>query len=135
MSFEVYVDCFLRGESAAISRQRMLDAFGSFVTVLEPHIWSVQYDEINQCYIYMGEGQDEVDGAMISRPCGDLRLWDSLFAIMQLGNVVLYYPGCRTVMVASEEVVEHLPAEMLESLGGAVTVHSGSEILRRIQAD
>jgi len=138
MGFELYLDVYKDGEHCGISYQRALDAFEGFATILEPALWQVKYDETSSCDIYVSLAEDdasEVSSFMVERPCADRRLWESLFAIMRLGNVVLYYPGCSAPLVASEDVIPHLPHDMIDSLGQPLCIRSGEEIAIRIKSD
>lgn len=138
MSFEVFLGCYCHGELSGISRQQMKDLFGNWITREEPDLWRVEYDSSNRSTIYLTPCESDpsaIGHATVSRPAADPRLWDSLFQIMKLGNVVLYYPGCRALLVAEPTVASHLPADMIESLGTPVCVHSGAEIVARIRSD
>jgi hypothetical protein len=73
-------------------------------------------------------------GLSINRPCADLRLWDALASILALGNVVLYFPGCKAPLIANLNARQHVPLDMIEALGEPIIAASGAEILREIQA-
>jgi hypothetical protein len=137
VSFDVYVQVFHKGESAGISRDSVRDAFGAgFVRESAPESWKVQYDAMNSCDVYLNldAGAGMLQGLSINRPCGDMRLWHALASILRLGNVVLYFPGCKAPLIASLNARQHLPLDMIEALGEPVMVGSGAEILREIQA-
>ena len=137
MSFDVFLQVFDQGESAGISCDRVRDAFGAaFVTESEPNRWKVLYDAQNSCDVYLGldGGAGMLQGLSINRPCGDLRLWEALASILALGNVVLYFPGCRAPVIGNLNARQHLPLNMIEALGEPIVAASGAEILREIQA-
>jgi hypothetical protein len=136
MSFDVYLQVFDNGEPAGIPRNSVRDAFReAIVTDCSPDTWNVQYDSQNSCDVYLSaDGATLVQGLSINRPCGDLRLWDALASILELGYVVLYFPGCKAPVIANLNVRQHLPEDMIEALGDPIVVGSGAEILREIQA-
>ncbi len=133
----MFLQVFDQGESAGISCDRVRDAFGAaFVTESEPNRWKVLYDAQNSCDVYLGlDGSaGTLQGLSINRPCGDLRLWEALAAILALGNVVLYFPGCRAPVIGNLNARQHLPLDMIEALGEPIVAASGAEILREIRA-
>jgi hypothetical protein len=136
MSFDVYLQIFDKGKPAGISRDRVRDAFGTAVTESAPKRWKVSYDAQNSCDVYVSSdtGAGMLQGLSINRPCGDLRLWDALASVLTLGNVVLYFPGCKAPIVAGLDVRQQLPLEMIAALGEPIIAESGAEILREIQA-
>jgi hypothetical protein len=137
MSFELFLQCFDRGEPAGIPRVAIRSCFPIREADSELNRWSVRYDDTNSCEVYvdaLSSDPDLVAGLMISRPCGDVRLWNALLAIMRLGRVTLYFPGGDEPLIASPETVPHLPPSMVEALGEPRVVTSGQEILDSVLA-
>ena len=137
MSFEVYVQCFKNGEPAGGPRDLVRAVFGEFLTETETSYWTLRYDATNSCDIAVDALHDDeslVHHLCVHRPCGDMRLWDALAAILKLGTVVLYFPGDGPPLVAASSVAEHLPADLLEPLGTPACAATGDEILRHIDA-
>jgi hypothetical protein len=137
MSFDVYLQSFHRGEFAGIPRQRVRDVFGAHLTETEPDYWQLRYDDTNSCDLDLTAHDTDasmVRGFTVHRPCADQRLWDALASILALGDLVLYFPGGRAPLVARSTVTQHLPPDMVESLGQPVVVTSGREIQHEIQA-
>jgi hypothetical protein len=137
MSFDVFLQAFENGRPAGIPRERVRGAFGAAVAAgSTPDTWTLLYDRENSCDVRIGAGgtANLVQELSIHRPCGDARLWDSLASILALGNVVLYFPGCRVPLVATQGTSRHLPADLVESLGDPAVVSTGAEILDAIRA-
>ena len=137
MSFDVYLQSFDRGEFAGIPRQRLRVAFGAHLSETETDFWQVRYDDMNSCNLYLTAHDTDarmLHGFTLNRPCADQRLWDALPSILALGNIVLYFPGGRQPMVAHSKVTQHLPPDMIESLGQPIVVTSGREIMHEIQS-
>jgi hypothetical protein len=137
MSFEIFVQTFQKGEFDGFPRQGIRDAFGTYLSELESDFWRLRYDDANSCDLYLNAHHSNanlVHGFMLSKPCGDLRLWDALAFILSLGNIVLYFPGGQAPLVADISIAPHLPQDMIEALGQPIVVTSGNEILHEIQA-
>lgn len=137
MSFEIYVNCFRRGEPGGIPRSAVQAFFPIVDAESEPDYWSVRYDDRNSCQITVtpcDSSHELVTSLCIHRPCGDGRLWDALFSVMKLGAVVLYLPADTPPLVVDNAAIAHLPVEMIEALGDPVCVKSGKEILATIQS-
>jgi hypothetical protein len=135
MSFNVHLQCFQDGEPAGLPRAGVRALFPVGADS-EPDYWRVRYDDMNSCDILIVP--DPVDGAIlrslcVHRPCGDRRLWDALFAVMQLGPVALYFLGSAPPLVVDDAAIAHLPAELLEALGPPRRVRSGEEIRQAIE--
>jgi hypothetical protein len=108
-----------------------------FAVADTPDNWILHYDERNSCRLSMSpltSNCELIHAICIERPCQDRRLWDSLLGVMQLGNVVLYWPGTDGPLIASEVVGRHLPADLVHSLGQPVRVQDGDGIRGRIEA-
>jgi hypothetical protein len=102
----------------------------------EPDYWRVRYDDLNSCDVsvtLLASDPTLLASLCVFRPCGDLRLWDALLAVMRLGPVVLYFPGDSPPLVASEAASEQLPADMVEAMGQPRVVRSAQEILEAIK--
>jgi hypothetical protein len=136
MSFDVFVQSFQDGEFAGLSRQRVREAFGLALHESEPNFWQLRYGEGRSSDLYIDvhdPDPSQIHGFTVNRPCTDEQLWDSLIAILTLGNVVLYFPGCRAPLVTHASVAQHLPAEIIEALGEPIIVTSGEDIQREIR--
>jgi hypothetical protein len=131
MSFDIFVQCFQVGESATIPRSAVRALFPVVESRSDTSSWQVEYDELHSCTFYVDEprpGDDAMDGFMLNRPTRHPRLWDALFQVLQLGPVVLYFPGCDAPLVASEFAARQLPVDMINSIGKPRIVYSGEEI-------
>lgn len=139
MSFNLYLCSYSNGEPSGIDVRCVRDAFGNALVreVEEFHLWHLEYGhEVNCCDVYTHPESDNttLKSLMVSRPTKDERLWASLFRIMQLGNVVLFFPGCQSPLFASAEAVKHFPRDMIDALGEPKVISSGVEILSAINA-
>jgi hypothetical protein len=136
VSFEVYVQCFQRGQPGGVPRAAVRPLFPVVEAESGPDYWSVRYDDRNSCRVGITPLESDpalVEALCVYRPCGDPRLWESLLAVMRLGPVALYFPGDSPPLVAGEASGEHLPADMVAALGSPRVVRSGQEIVEIIR--
>jgi hypothetical protein len=137
MSFEAFVQCFKDGEFAGFPSQQIRDAFAPYAIDDSPYDWRIFYDQQN--YSDVMESSHPTDTALICgftvhRPCGGVRLWDTLATILKSGNFVLYFPASCPPLIADERVAQHLPPDMIESLGKPKVITTGQEILDELRA-
>ena len=137
MSFEVFVHCFTGGERDGIGLAEVRRAFGPYLQTGEQDRWRVAYDEQNTCDIHvelLPSDPRSVHFMSVQRPCADCRLWEALFSMLKIGHCVLYFPADRPpLLVADESMAEHLPRDMVESMGPITRVSSAQQILDEIK--
>jgi hypothetical protein len=137
MSFEVFLDCFTSGEPDGVPAADVERIFGPHVQVGENGWWRVFYDEQNQCEILVGSLPSDpslLTSLCVLRPCADPRLWEALFSVLKVGHFVLYFPAeTAPLVIADESVAEHLPKDMLASMGTLTCVTSAQEICEVIR--
>lgn len=134
MSFDVFLQCFA-GEPTGISRAVVRNLFPVVEENSERDSWSVHYDRMNSCRIQVTPAKSNAElitSLGVNRPCGNVRFWESVLAILRMGPVILYWPGGGP-LVGSERAVEELPQEIAESLGQARCVNSAQEIIEAIR--
>ena len=131
MSSDIHIQCFRNGEPAGLPWQALLLLFPVQTGESTPEFWRVRYDPQNSCGISVSPlpaNNALMESLCIHRPCGDERLWQSLYTLLRMGNVVLYFSDGSPPVVADEAATAHLPPGMVESLGRPRCVHSGSDI-------
>jgi len=136
MSFEIYVQAYRNGEQAELPREEVFLLFGDYAVKASPVLWKIYYDSQNSCDIYVNlksSDESQVNSFTVYRPCNDRRLWNSLFAIIGLGHVALYFSGSH-VLLRSEASVAHIPTDMVDALGGCIVVKDVEEILNELSA-
>jgi hypothetical protein len=131
VSFEIFLGCYRDGNSAGLPLLKVKSLFPVVSEEPESTCWTVHFDALNQSDLYFtphGLDEVEIEGLTISRPCADPRLWDAILSVMQMGNVIAYWPDCDQPAAATETVIDHLPAEMLDALGKPLVVHTAQEL-------
>jgi hypothetical protein len=131
MSFELFVQCFGETKRTGLSRDAVCRLFPVWSERPESEDWAVRYDDLNWCDINCTSREDapqRLTGLWVSRPCGDARLWEAHFSILEMGSVFMIWPN-GPLIVAQGTAVEALRDEMIIDLGPPVYVRSGLEIL------
>lgn len=133
MSVEVHLQRFERGEPSSECEAIILAMLSHVASDNESGCWHIAYDDLNNCDVYVSRDKADpsrVTGLTISRPCGDGRLWDSIYAILSSGPWVMYYPASGpSLIVTDERHCDQLPVEMLEAVGPPRVVRSGTDII------
>jgi hypothetical protein len=99
-------------------------------------VGTLEYHSKNFCAIYVRgypSREDKLGFLTIDRPCGDMRLWESVLAVLRMGHVVLYFPG-GPPLVADEAVGAAMPSDEVELMGLPRCVQSAQEIVSIIQS-
>jgi hypothetical protein len=137
MSFEVFIQCFTGGAPDGVPAADIQRAFGGHLQTGDPKWWKVFYDEQNWSDIlvrFLSPDRRLVSFMSVQRPCADTRLWDALFSILRLGHCVLYFPAEKPpLLVADDSVAEHLPKDMVGSMGKVTRVSGGEDICAEIR--
>jgi hypothetical protein len=135
MSFDLYFQPAVHGKPLDISRTQLRSLFPVIEKESEPDYWKIEYDSRNTCHIGLTgspSANDLLASFYVERPCGDSRLWEALFRILNCGAVVLYFPGGPPI-AASDEVMAALAKGTAGSLGELRCVRSAAEICEIIR--
>ncbi|MGO9572644.1 MAG: hypothetical protein ACLP5H_34440 [Desulfomonilaceae bacterium] len=119
MGHAIFLQSHIQGGSQNITTSKVLACFSQFITYREDALIRLQFTETDSCTIFFDTTNPSIDNLMVSRPCGDKRLFQCIFQVMKLGNFVLFEPGIDRFIVLREEVIAHLPEGMAEALGEA----------------
>jgi len=136
MSFELYLQCFGETERLGLSRDSIRALFPVDEASSEPDYWRLRYDSQNSCDIGVHSLPTDVTKLAdfyVERPCRDIRLWDSLFTVLNMGSVVLFFPE-GPLIISRGISGTGIPQEMLDSLGPPVQVNSGEELRKFVEA-
>lgn len=138
MGFEVFLQSFNASESNGISLQQLMAVFEG----------RLSKSEYGNYIVRCGRGAKFVDlfvtaskkdpqlitGMTVSRPLQDIRLWNSLYEILRLAPMCLYYPGEGPPLVAQPALAKR-KSPIFEALGRPRVVASGKEIRDAIVND
>jgi len=136
MSFELYLQCFGETERLGLSRDSIRALFPVDEASSEPDYWRLRYDSQNSCDIGVHSLLTDVTKLAdfyVERPCRDIRLWDSLFTVLNMGSVVLFFPE-GPLIISKGISGTGIPQEMVDSLGPPVQVNSAEELRKFAEA-
>jgi hypothetical protein len=134
MSFQIYLPCFGETENLGLS-----SAIRALLLVEEADSerddWRLRYDGLNSRDIGVHPlltDAGKLASLYVDRPCRGLRQRDSLFAILNMGGVALFFPG-GPLILAQGRSSAGLSEDMVESLGAPVQVDSGEAIPKIVE--
>jgi hypothetical protein len=132
VGFEIYIECFGESQRSGISRTAVRELFPIAEKESQPDDWRIQYDSKNICDISatpLTSDAARLTSLCIFHPCADLKLWVGLYSLLQLGSVVIYWPGSPPI-VAEGFISANLPKEMIDAMGAPRVVRSAADILQ-----
>jgi hypothetical protein len=138
MGFEVHILGFEDGGPAWLPIQRIRDAFGTHVADSDSPVyaWRLSYpDEPHQNGVTLMQHATDaslLQGFTVDRPGADIRMWDALASILASGPFAFVF-GSHPPLIGNSEVVQHLPPDMIGSMGRPRLVRNGQEILHEIR--
>ena len=136
MGFEVFIYFCDKTRTNGVRRDSVRSLFPVIEDKSEPDYWLVQYDDRNSCNIGVTPHESDsqmIVGLFVIRPCADIRLWQGMLKVLQLGDITLFWPGGPPI-IANEATATRLPDGMAEDIGEPRTVHSAEEILSLLRA-
>ena len=134
MSFEIFLQRFRNGNTANFPRKYIEVAFEKNILTHEPDFCCISLVYSND---YGGEiyvsNNEQIDGFSVNRPGKNPAFWSSIYEIMCKAELVLYWPGDSSMVVTEATLSEHIPPDMLTTLGPPRLVNSGAEIIEKIE--
>jgi len=115
MSTEWYLQAHSNGSEQFISSKRIQSVLSPYKKQIEEACIVVALPEGDVDFYVDLSG--EMSGLMISRPVESSTLDKIIYEIMQCGRFIFFAPDAKFPIVLCAEVIDHLPEEMLESLG------------------
>src|SRR4051794_8403935 len=104
MSFDLYLVSYADQKPSGVLRSAIRTAFGDDVKWEDEDLGWTKYGPLDGCSIRWGPMKSDrnlVSDVSINRPVVDERLWASLYKIMQLGCVALFFLGGNGPLIAS----------------------------------
>ena len=132
MGFEIYVQCFAKTAELGLSLATVRERFPVLAEQSELNYWRVRFDATNSCDVGITPLESDstrLKSLYVNRPCAHPELWNALVFLLQLGHVVIFWPGGPPV-VWDADVAKQLPKDVVESLGAPRFVRSGEDFRR-----
>jgi hypothetical protein len=163
MSFEIFVGGYERGECSKFTFDIVENAFASSIknrtTVREGHFaWKIEYEiehpanvpstividgvehpvlvrDVGEIYISLVDPTGRfTSGFMVTGIPTNLAFYQSLLTVLQTTHTALYWPGENALIIGREEMLEHLPQGMIETLGAPFLATRPEQIIDRLNA-
>lgn len=129
MSYDYFLQAYVEREPQQVETGRVLEIFKDYIVERFPDGVELKFDEENSCTVYIDAEEQYIDGMMVNRPC-EGKLGECLYEVMKLGNFVFFEPDGNHVIILHADVVDHLPEDMVDGLGGAVVGETMDEFLK-----
>ena len=132
MSFDLFLQSFRNGAPAKFPAELIEKGFGPYASAREPRCWVLRYPNGGFGELYVDLTHDEVSHFMVARPPDSPQFWQTLLDILELTPSCLYWPGGGP-LIAQTFVRDHLPPDMIESLGEPTLVSTPEQIVEAIK--
>lgn len=132
VGFEIYVQCFAKTAELGLARAVVREHFPVVAEQSELDYWRVRFDATNSCDVGvtpLESDRTRLKSLYVDRPCAHPDLWSALFFLLQLGYVVIFWPGGPPV-VWNETIAKELPKDVVRCLGAPRLASSGEDLLR-----
>jgi hypothetical protein len=163
MGFEIFVGAYEQGECSNVSFDIVEHAFASAIksrtTIRDgSFVWTIEY-EIDQpedvprtividgverativrdgadIYISLDDPtQHLTNGFMVAGPPANHAFYESLLTILQATHAALYWGGENSLVIGRDDMIEHLPQDMIEVLGEPFLATRAEQIIERLKA-
>jgi hypothetical protein len=132
VGFEIYAQCFAKTAELGLSRAVVREHFPVVAEESGVDYWRVRFDATNWCDVGVTPLESDptrLRSLYVDRPCAHPELWNALVFVLQLGYVVIFWPGGPPV-VWDESIASQLPQDVIERLGPPKFANSGEDLLR-----
>jgi hypothetical protein len=138
MGFEVFLQTFNASETKGIPLEKLIALFEGRLSKSKYGDYLVRYGRgvmFVDLFVEVSKTDPQLVTTMtVSRPLEDIRLWNSLFEILRVAPMCLYYPGDGPPLVAQPALVKR-KSPIFTDLGRPMVVRSGEEIRNAIVND
>ena len=117
MSYDYYLQAHLNEDFQEISTEMILAIFEKYTLKKHEDYIELLFDDLNSCTVFINTNDQTTQQICINRPCGDQRLGECIYRVMQLGNFVFFEPDGKQPIILNAETENNLPPDMIESLG------------------
>ena len=131
MSFDIWLDCFRNGDKDLFPTSIVKEAFAASHIGDDGNYWALQFPDGGSCRVRITD-EPMTAGFAINRPSGN-GLYDAIYEIMRKTQTVLSW-SFGGAAAANPSVIQHMPPEMIKSVGMPRIVHSGDDIIKAIES-
>jgi hypothetical protein len=132
MSFDIFLQCFRNGKQYGFPFALVERGFGPYKHIRNDHCWILAYPDGGHCELFVDTTKEHIEDFMVSRPPASPEFWGTILELLQQTSSCLYWPGGGPA-IAYASVRNHLPPDMIESLGEPTIVSSPEQIVEAIK--
>jgi hypothetical protein len=132
MSFDLFLQSFKDGAPTTFPTALIEKGFGPYAAIREPRCWVLRYPNGGYGELYVDAAQESLGHFMVARPPDSPEFWRALLDLLQQTSSCLYWPGGGPV-IANPTVRNHLPPDMIQSLGEPIFVSAPEQIVEAIR--
>jgi hypothetical protein len=114
MGYTIYFQSHENGGDQQVETEKIVKCFEPYITKRDEFGFEVKYDEVNSSFVLIDLAAKTCSEFSVDRPCGDKRLFESIYKVTQLGNYVSLEDD--RYFVFNEQTIENLPEDMEEDL-------------------
>jgi hypothetical protein len=139
MSFDIFLQCFRKGEAEPVPREMFNAIFGPHDThpqscESDPGYMVVEYPDGSGASIYTSYGDDDPAraGGFMFNHCGGESFWRDLYELADRSKSIIFWPSKQMTYVYTDEAaVKDVPEGAFD--GGGSLVKSGFDIVAAIE--
>jgi hypothetical protein len=132
MSYDIFIQFHKGKDFVNMPKRDILKWITGKITPSSYDCTRIEYDGLNDCEIYMDEG-DETSCVNVHRPCGS-RLFDDILNILKNTPGVLYFVDIPGIYYANDNITESdIPDDMLETLGKMIKVSKSDDLAKLLE--
>lgn len=131
MSLDLHLSCFDGGKLSAFPLAHIEVAFGRHAGQREPHRWKLDYGSEGSGDLRLNGGASGITGFSVNPQPRSLNFWRALLGLLHSTQSCLHW--AEGLIIAQPVVRDHLPAELLESLGEPTLVLTPEDIRQTIE--
>jgi len=136
MGVSIYCQAHISGDPQEIAVSKIVEAFSPYIVKSDEFGFKVEYDEMNNSFVYIDIQDKTCSSFSISKPCADDRLYKSIFKCLELGNLISYWSDGSKFYITNESTLSHIPPDMKDFLDDQnvelVIVNTVEEYLREL---
>lgn len=126
MGYTIYFQAHENGDTQQIAVDKIRHCFDPYIVDSDESGFYLSYGPEEACHIAIAAEETYCSDFSVRQPCGDLRLFESMFHAGRTGNFVCMLPEGRFI-VFDGQTVGHLPESITDD-------HLHFEIAETVQA-
>ncbi len=127
MSFEIYLQCWRHQLPSRFNWVEFQKVFGAYLEFDEPNSGRITFPDGSGAEVLIYDSKQS-SGVSVSSP-GGKHFWDAFVAFAsRTGSTIFWADNGLSLVVTEPEIISHIPAEVMASLGPVRVVTNGGEL-------